>query len=146
MQLNELFFQEALRELPIGSEGVDEVAAMIEKECKTFLKAYRSTGKYLYRGMRSTVRTIHRKNSTGNMFATIRKNRTPVDVEPEQHDRLEKLFTNLGLKANRKNSIFCTADRVIAKEWNSDVKVISCGTDGQAPLLKTLKQVTRIIN
>ena len=125
MNLNDLFLTEALRELPIGNDGVDAVAAQIEKNCKGILEIYRgSNGKYLYRGMRSTVNTMHRKNSTSNMFATIRKDRTPVDVEPEKHDFLEKLFKEAGLKANRKNSIFCTTQKSIASNWNSDVKMI----------------------
>ncbi len=125
MKLDDLYLSEALRELPIGNAGVDAVVEQIEKNCKEILAVYReSNGKYLYRGMRTHVGSAHRKNSTKNMFATIRKKRAPVDVPTKQHDLLEKLFKEAGLKANRKNSIFCTSDKNIASQWNSDVKII----------------------
>ena len=126
MLLEELL-NEALRELPAGFkiEDVEKTAKLLQKNCSQMIKVYQETGgKIIYRGMKRRVKPEHRKNNSTHLFATVRKDRRPVDVSIDQHEQLEKWFKELGLKANRRNSIFCTTSRDIADGWGEDVKII----------------------
>lgn len=85
-----------------------EMAAIIEKNCKTMLSAFRTSGKYLYRGIKSNDDAI---------ITSIRPDRRPVEMDPLSHENLHLAFKKAGLKATRKNSIFCSASHIIAISW-----------------------------
>lgn len=79
--------------------GIDKIMAVLEKDYSEILEAYRQTGKFLYRGV----------NCNKEIFkANIRKNRTTVEMGPANQTILHKAFIRIGLKATRKNSIFCS--------------------------------------
>ena len=54
----------------------------------------------------------------------IRQDRTAVQMTSHQHERLDKAFKELGLKATRKNGVFCSTSRTIAGEWGSSTFII----------------------
>lgn len=127
MLVNEIL-NEAIRQLPIGNARGDaeKIAQLIERTCSEMIQVYQQTnGRPLFRGMRNLKKdSAHVKIDSKNLVSSIRKNRQPVEMNREQHVRLEKLFTEAGLKANRTNSIFCTASYNIATDWGNDVKLI----------------------
>lgn len=127
MLVNEIL-NEAIRQLPIGNakDDAEKIAQLIERTCGEMIQVYQQTnGKPLFRGMKTlNAKSLHVKTDSKNVVSSIRKNRRPVEMNREQHARLEKLFTEAGLKANRSNSIFCTANYNIATDWGNDVKLI----------------------
>ena len=101
----------------------DEIISTLQKECSEVLKIYKKTngtssmtkpGKLMFRGERSDV--VFFKNS-------IWAKRKPKYLGRLTHDASVDAFTNLGLIANRENSIFC-ARYNIAKNWGTAVYII----------------------
>lgn len=120
MLLQELSLNEGVRELHIENlKDIEKAAETLTKYCSEFINVYKETdGKFLYRG------TSDAGGTKGNQIKSIRKNRQPIDVSLRQHNLLEQYFKELGLKANRKNSIFCSTSKDIAADWGNDVKII----------------------
>lgn len=88
---------------------MEHLAQIIKQNCSTMLAAYLAVGRPIYRGIRGSSRDV--------IATQIRPNRKPVQMNPEYHKALAQAFTKLGLKANRTNSIFCTADKRTASDW-----------------------------
>lgn len=127
MKINEIiteddkFNQFELRE-PFSSKGPldpdavrpvkdhTELANIIETNCGQMLSAYRKTNKVLLRGIKSNEMSV---------ITNIRPDRLPVEMPIDAHLRLKKAFDYLGLKANRSNSIFCSADPQTAMVWGN---------------------------
>lgn len=91
-------------------DNYEDLARIIETHCGQMLSVYRDTEKLLWRGIKSIDRVI---------ILNIRPDRKPVEMGSIIHDKLETAFTLVGLKANRKNSIFCTADANTASVWGN---------------------------
>lgn len=116
--LYEKFDRYALHNLanPIDKEvekvaDITVLAKKIEANCKTMLAAYRQAGGYLYRGMAGASAPV--------IVTGIRPDRSSVEMPPEAHEALHKLFLDQGLTVTRKNSIFCTAAKKIARDWGT---------------------------
>ena len=99
----------------VDGRDVEKTAKLLQKNCSQMIKVYQETGgKIIYRGMKRRVKPEHRKNNSTHLFATVRKDRRPVDVSIDQHEQLEKWFKlrdlnekldkNLPLKKKNKNN------------------------------------------
>lgn len=86
----------------------EEIAALIQKHCSAMLEAYRQIGEPLYRGISSKDLAVGAK---------IRADRLPVEMPYRAHRVLADIFSELGLDANRSNSIFCSMNRSVADTW-----------------------------
>jgi hypothetical protein len=98
----------------------EKAAEIIKAQCKTFLGAYKkSNGIYLYRGITEVPMgdNQHSGDTSDIVAANIRPDRRPLYMRPEGHEMLTKAMDSLGLKANRKNSLFCTTSRKTASSW-----------------------------
>jgi len=88
------------------------IAKLLEKECSTFVGAYRSTHKPIFRGIKELKgKAVHFAE------ASIRPDRMPIFMPAKQHALINDAMMNLGLKAHRGNSIFCTTSRLTAEDW-----------------------------
>lgn len=90
-----------------------EIAEIIKRECSEFVKAYTKTsGSYLYRGVKDAGRG-------GNyaIVGSVRTDRKPVEMPPAFHELINASMIEMGLKAHRGNSIFCTTSAVTANDW-----------------------------
>lgn len=96
-------------------DNAENLAAIIRKNCSMMLKAYQKSGTVLLRGMKSEVPAA---------ITAIRPDRKPVDMADETHERLHDAFLQAGLKATRKNSIFCTTSLHIARDWGYNTYII----------------------
>ena len=85
------------------------VAEAIISECSVMLKAYRETGKFIYRGIRGkSQRFVHEK---------IRKDRIAVQMSSTNNLFLHELYLECGFEATRRNSIFCSVHPGFAGDW-----------------------------
>lgn len=112
---------ELLKQKPSDPKSIDQVVTTLQKECGEVLNVYKKANgveprpaKLMFRGERSDVAFF--KNS-------IWVKRKPKYLDRFTHDVSVQAFTNLGLIANRENSIFC-AKYSIAKVWGNSVYVI----------------------
>lgn len=88
----------------------NRIVATIQKDCSQFIIASKATRMPLYRGVNGAP-------------ATIFKGRPRRDRRTYTEDELVKLFnigfSELGIKANRTNTIACTSDAEIAGTFGS---------------------------
>ena len=91
--------------------NADKVANLIETNCGQMLNAYRNSDEYLYRGIKHAMSPV--------IITNIRQDRIPGYLNPGLHNKTIEIFTKLGLKANRGNSIFCTTSKEIASAWGT---------------------------
>ena len=96
-------------------DSVDRLKLIIESNCSEMLAAYRQTKKLLYRGLGSNEQVV---------ITNIRSDRRPVEMYKPTHELLQTAFTEVGLKANRSNSIFCSCLQRTANEWGWHTYVI----------------------
>lgn len=89
-----------------------KVIKFIREQCSTMLAAYLATNKYLYRGLKSVTADY--------AIAKIRPDRRPIQMDTKNHEFLKAAFDALGLKANRTNSIFCSAEQMTAADWTGN--------------------------
>jgi len=89
----------------------DRIAQIIEENCGQMLNAYRESGQYLYRGIKFAHAPV--------IITAIRPDRKAGYLSDNLHNRLITIFTDLGIKANRANSIFCSANPLIAGGWGN---------------------------
>ena len=94
-----------------------QIAKLLEKECSTFVKAYRATHDVLVRGIRELDSEVTFAE------ALIRPDREPLFMPKNQHKLINDAMIKLGLKAHRGNSIFCTSDLSIARQWGRSYAV-----------------------
>ena len=87
---------------------------IIETNCKSMLAAYRATGHVLYRGVADAAGT-----KPNVIITAIRPDRKPVQMSQQKHEWLEGAFKELGIKATRTNSIFCSAKMDTASDWGA---------------------------
>ena len=80
--------------------NIDDIVSIISANCKDMLKAVQKSGVPVVRGLR------HSGNKVKAVMTAIRPDRLPMEMPGNEHDFLEALFTEVGLKANRTNSIF----------------------------------------
>lgn len=103
MKVIELF------EEKIGNFDSVDVAKTLKIKCGDMLDAYRMAGSFIYRGITGYNDRFIEK--------TIRQDRKPVEMPPQSHELLHKVMIEMGLKATRKNSIFCSTSPQIARTW-----------------------------
>ena len=120
MKLIELFEDEYkpknITDIFRTSNGLDELINKIETECSDIVEAYRMAHAPLYRG-------ISESNSELVLDVKIRPDREPRQMDIEWHNKLHAAFLEYGLKATRKNSIFCTTRKDIADDWGKTYMV-----------------------
>lgn len=100
-----------MRLIEIFESTDDELIAKIQSECSDMIKAINQSDVFLLRGIREGV--------TKPIEKTIHQERNPIFMPHFQHKVLLDAFKNLGLKANRGNSIFCTTDSDVAQIWGT---------------------------
>lgn len=113
-------------------KNADHFTKVIKDNCSEILKAYEKSGKILYRGMQQS------DNKEG-IITAIRPDRRPVELRKDLHELLHLAFLKAGLKATRKNSIFCTTARTIADDWGQ-VYVIFPKDGWKATVFETHKK------
>ena len=96
-------------------DSAEKIAKVIRDNCGEMLTAYQKTNNVLYRGMSSYAPAV---------MTAIRQNRKPAEMPGAYHDVLHQLFLELGLKATRKNSIFCSCSLQIAEKWERSSYII----------------------
>jgi hypothetical protein len=122
MKVFELF-EDAYSAKELSSNDPAEVAKILKKECSTFVNAYANTSRLIMRGIRELKGTpVHFAQ------AQIRPDRKPIFMPTEHHDLINKAMIELGLKAHRGNSIFCTRSRLTAANWGDVYTIFP--TDG----------------
>ena len=91
---------------------VQKISKKLQAECSIAVEAYKSTGSYLMRGIRELkgrpIETIQ---------SEIRQDRKPIFMPSGTHDFINRAMMEIGLKAHRGNSIFCTTDNITAGAW-----------------------------
>jgi hypothetical protein len=95
-----------------AAQSPKALADFIKRNCSTVLDAYHKGEGLLYRGIAE-----QRVDYSPVVQAKIRPDRKPVQMETEMHNFLHDAFLEAGLKATRKNAIFCTTRSEIAKSW-----------------------------
>lgn len=78
----------------------EEAIALIKRDCQPYLHETSGT-RYLWRGVKGCIAPFIRKE--------VQKNRRPRDMHPDLHHMLVMAFKELGFKAHRGNSVFCTS-------------------------------------
>lgn len=101
----------------------EEIALLLMTQCSEAVAAYAKTHKVLYRGIKSMTGV-----KTPAILADIKTERTPLYATPEIHNAINEAMLELGLKAHRGNSIFCTTRLSIASTWGQTYAVFP--TDG----------------
>ena len=86
-----------------------KIANFIKKNCSIMLNAYLTSNSFIYRGLKDV--------KSPYAVAKIRPDRKPMQMGQDDHEFLTTAFTKLGLKVNRQNSIFCSADEEAAGHW-----------------------------
>lgn len=97
----------------------------IEKNCEQFLKDinYNVANYQLYRGSYN----FQDRYLNGVGVVTVRQDRKPLDTRREIHDKLNKVFADLGFSGNRSNTIFCTGKYKQASNYGSVWMVFPIG-------------------
>ena len=90
---------------------IEKLAETIKHNCKDTLRAYQHSGDFLYRGIKNVWDKV--------IITGIRPDRRPVEMKPEFHEILHDAFLKLGLRATRKNAIFCTTNIDLADDWGN---------------------------
>lgn len=88
---------------------------MIEKECGEFLKAVKSTKRFLYRGMRGNEPVL---------IGYPHEDRAAKDTKEVTQKLFDDLLTLANFKAKRSNSIFTTGSRSQARNYGDSVYII----------------------
>jgi len=88
------------------NSGLDRVAKMIETQCSKYLNVIKHERRFLYRGVTSKESQDH-EFFMGNSHSS----RIPMDSDPEAQKVWNTIVTQLGIKANRGNSIFTTSNK-----------------------------------
>jgi predicted oxidoreductase (fatty acid repression mutant protein) len=112
-------------------DNAENLAAIIRKNCSMMLEAYQESGTVLLRGMKSRVPAA---------ITAIRPDRKSVEMADETHERLHDAFLQAGLKATRKNAIFCTTSLRIAKAWGRNTYIIFIKDGWDGTVFKNLKR------
>lgn len=89
-----------------------DIAQILQNECSIAVDAYARTHKVLYRGIKSVG-----ASAAPFISASIRTERQPLYLPLELHNAVNEAMLELGLKAHRGNSIFCTTRLSIAANW-----------------------------
>ena len=120
MKVNEIFDPHAIHNLanPKDKEvtkvtKVEDLAAILKAQCSEVLKAYKIGADPLYRGIKDA------DSSEQVIITAIRKDRKPVEMKGNWHEILHQAFIEYGLKATRKNAIFCTTSKRLAEDWGN---------------------------
>ena len=100
----------------MAEERFAKVLPLLKKHCKEIIRTYRKAGRVLNRGARGRGKDI--------FVAGIRPDRRPGYLEKEMHQAEAIAVKKLGGVANRTNSIFCTNNVAIARDWGDDVYVV----------------------
>ena len=90
-------------------DKVEDLAAILKAQCSEILAAYKEAGNPIYRGIRGARDQV--------VITQIRQDRKPVEMQGDWHETLHQGFIAAGLKATRKNAIFCTSNYRIASDW-----------------------------
>lgn len=104
---------------------VSVIKSLLKERSSKILNAYKNNQTLLYRGMISESKskidfyTLGSENIGDNDFimGKSRDNRKPLDTSVEYNELLHDVFIKMGYKATRKNSIFTTSVKRIAKAW-----------------------------
>jgi len=96
---------------PLDVSSHKEIAHILNTECSDIIKAYKQTGKFLWRGIKGVNDSI--------VKSTIDKNRRPLEMSGEVHDATNEALTDLGFKAHRGNSIFTTPNINTTDSWGA---------------------------
>lgn len=82
---------------------------IVETHCREIIAVYKKAQRFLYRGVRAKGKDI--------FVAGIRSDRKAGFLQPWVAEEEPIVIKELGGKANRTNSIFCTASADVADNW-----------------------------
>jgi hypothetical protein len=118
MKVAELFDPHAIHNLADPKEKeitkvskVEDLAAILKAQCSDIIAAYQKAGDPIYRGIKGATDQV--------VITQIRQERLSLEMNPDWHEQLHKSFIKVGLKATRKNAIFCTTSTSIASDWGT---------------------------
>jgi hypothetical protein len=92
-------------------DKVEDLAAILKAQCTDILEAYKKGKEVIYRGIKGAKDQV--------VITAIRTDRKPVEMAGVWHNELHSAFIKYGLKATRKNAIFCTTSLNIAEDWGN---------------------------
>ena len=90
-------------------ESLADLVPVIKQNCSEILKCYQQSGEVLYRGIKGAI--------SQTVITGIRDSRKPLQMDAPLHNFLTKVYTHMGIRAHRGNSIFCTTSRGTAMDW-----------------------------
>lgn len=103
-------FEHTLRTKEIGDDDLPEsIAKFIMKHCSEFLEVAKSTKNFLYRGDSNHIEDF--------FIGRTKEDRNPLNSMPHEQIGFDAAIANLGFKALRSNSIFCTTKRMWAASY-----------------------------
>lgn len=118
MKVSELFDPHAIHNLanPKDKEvtkvdKVEDLASILKTQCSDIIAAYKKAGDPIFRGIKGAKDQV--------VITQIRQDRRPIEMSSDWHETLHQGFIAAGLKATRKNAIFCTTSASIASDWGT---------------------------
>jgi hypothetical protein len=84
---------------------------LIRKHCSYALSAMKKTGKFLYHGSDN-----HGRDGKA-VIGNTKTNRYPKDISIKSQSIIDSQLAELGFKALRSNSLFCTGSEIRAREY-----------------------------
>ena len=115
MLLVELHEQDPYTARDTGETDPSKIAAILKSNCSEFIAAYKQSGKVLFRG----VTELRGDNACIFASGMVRPDRRPIFMRQDYHELIAKALKEMGIKARRDNSLFCTGSKFIAKEWGT---------------------------
>jgi hypothetical protein len=96
------------------NEGPDDIAAVINRDCKPFLDA---VNKPVYRGLYPAQSRLSREIETGAYIVGVRNDRRSKDSSDWLHDALNGMFTKAVGVPLRSASVFCSTSKIVAADY-----------------------------
>lgn len=93
----------------LGLIFTEQIWPILEKNCSEILKVYKSAGKFLYRGVKA--------GNVATIKARVRTDRKPRYLHPKLQELADEVAKEMGAKALRGNSLFCSTKEDIAGTW-----------------------------
>lgn len=101
-----------------GVQNIGSILPKLKADCSEALASFSKAGKMLYRGIQ-----VDDDDAALVFLGMPRDDRKASDTSQAVHELLTKMFTKAGIKANRANSIFCSANKSQAASYG-DIYII----------------------
>jgi hypothetical protein len=111
-EMNKLY--DELRFLVQDNVNLSQVMRKLQANCGQFLRDAKYAGRLLFRG-KAGSRSLNTPSFVGDSIP----DRRPTDLNKVIHDNLNRVMLGMGYTATRGNSIMCTSDLEMAREYGS---------------------------